>query len=77
MEEKELNQIEMFVNLGVDIAHFEDSYYYQNVIEFLNGESDSCVSYYQLRNLYEKYEYKLVNDILLRRYKMKKGAKNE
>lgn len=53
------------VRLGMEIKTLENYYDYDNLISFLKGKTQSCYSFEKIKPLYDKYGYKLVNNVLL------------
>ena len=55
------------IRLGVDIAAVRNAYWYKDLLAFLKGDDENNGSMYfaNLKPLYDKYGYKLVNDTLL------------
>ena len=65
MKDKEKN----LISLGMEIAKIKQEYWFKDLVKFLKGEDDEethgNMYFCNLKPLYDKFGYKLVNDILL------------
>lgn len=55
-----------YIELGFDIAKLQNEYYYKDLLAFLKGDKTECYNYYELKPLYDKYGYELVNETILK-----------
>ena len=53
------------VQLGIEVGDLLNQYYFKEIYEFLTYKSDSSYHYDKLRNLYDKFDYKTVNAIII------------
>lgn len=60
------------IKLGFELCEVLNSYYIEDLIEFLKGKTASCLYFDKLKPLYDKYGYKTVNNCLMVLYKEKK-----
>lgn len=53
------------VKLGLKIAKLQDSYKYEDIMNFIKGEKKDCMYFDTLKPLYDEFGYTEVNEILL------------
>ena len=49
------------IKLGMDLQKLSEKWAFKEIVSFIKGETDSCLSYYELKPLYDKYGYYAVN----------------
>ena len=67
LEEWKREEEKKYIRLGVEIATVRNSYYYKELIAFLKGDDEQHGSMFfaNLKPLYDKYGYVIVNETLL------------
>lgn len=59
------NPIPYEVQLGIELGVLLNQYSFKEIYEFLTYKKDSCYYCDKLRNLYDKFDYKTVNEIII------------
>ena len=64
------------IRLGIEIGKLKDSYYYTDIIKFLNGTASKGEDIYfsRLKPIYDEFGYEKVNRILLELHKVENGG---
>lgn len=52
------------IKLGMELSKLQHDYRYDQIVEFLNGESNSCMYYDRLKPLYDEFGYEIVNQTI-------------
>lgn len=67
------------IRLGMEIGRLQNEYYYNDLVAFLQGNSESKGGMYfeKIKPLYDRYGYEKVNRIILTLEKAKDGKENE
>lgn len=53
------------IKLGMDLQKLKEKWAYKEILSFIKGETDSCLSFYELKPLYDEYGYYKVNQAII------------